>query len=107
MPIQQITPLELQLKKQVQPDLKILDVRETSEFEVAHIDDSVLIPLSLIPLKVDELSPDDEWVVLCHHGVRSMMACRFLAQAGFEKLYNLLGGIDAWSLECDPAVPRY
>ncbi len=107
MPIQSITPQQLQLKKQSQPGLKILDVRETSEFEVAHIADSLLIPLSLIPLKLDQLNRDEELVVLCHHGVRSMMACRFLAQAGFEKLYNLLGGIDAWSQECDPSVPRY
>ncbi len=102
MPIQQLTPQELQQKKQSQPDLKILDVRETNEFDIAHIANSVLIPL-----KLDELDRDEEIVVLCHHGVRSMMACRFLAQSGFEKLYNLLGGNDAWSLECDPSVPRY
>jgi len=107
MSIQQITPLQLQQKRAQQPDLKILDVREPHEFEFAHIVDSILIPLSLIPLKIEELDRNEDFVVLCHHGVRSMMACQFLAKEGFEKLYNLAGGIDAWSLECDSTVPRY
>ncbi len=107
MSIQQITPLQLQQKRTQQPDLKILDVREPHEFEFAHIVDSILIPLSLIPLKIEELNRDEDLVVLCHHGVRSMMACRFLAKEGFENLYNLAGGIDAWSVECDSTVPRY
>jgi len=107
MSIQQITPLQLQQKITQQADLKILDVREPQEFEFAHIEDSVLIPLSLIPLKVEELDRNEELVVLCHHGVRSMMACQFLAKEGFENLYNLVGGIDAWSVECDSTVPRY
>ncbi len=107
MSIIQLTAKELQEKLQSEQKVFILDVREKSEYDIARIDGSSLIPLSLLPLKVDELDKNQDTVVLCHHGVRSMMACRYLEGAGFTRLYNLLGGINAWSLECDESVPQY
>jgi adenylyltransferase/sulfurtransferase len=67
----------------------------------------VLIPLGQLPQRVRELDSSREIVLHCHTGVRSMRALEFLRQAGFRKLHNLRGGIEAWSLEVDPAVPRY
>lgn len=107
MPLTHLTALQLQEKIQTTDDLLLLDVREQNEFDYAHIDGSRLIPLSLLPLRLDELNRDQEIVVICHHGVRSMQGCMFLDRNGFSKLYNLAGGIDAWSLECDSLVPRY
>ncbi len=107
MPITQLSAIQLQKKIQNGEDLLLLDVREQNEFDYAHIEGSRLIPLSLIPLRRDELDSDKGIVLICHHGVRSMQASIFLEQCGFEQLYNLTGGIDAWSVECDSSVPRY
>jgi rhodanese-related sulfurtransferase len=107
MPLTHLSALQLQDKIQTDDDLLLLDVREPHEFDYAHIDGSKLIPLSLLPLRLNELNQDQEIVVICHHGVRSMQGCMFLDRSGFSKLYNLTGGIDAWSQECDSLVPRY
>lgn len=85
----------------------LLDVREPNEFAFAHIPNSLHIPLRLIPERMQELDKQLDIVVMCHHGMRSQQACLFLEQYGFSQLYNLKGGIDAWSLSCDPTVPRY
>ena len=58
-------------------------------------------------LKWLELEPEEEIVVMCHHGIRSANVCMFLARNGFEKVFNLDGGIDSWSLEVDENTPRY
>lgn len=99
--------MQLQEKIRSSNDLLLLDVRESNEFDYARIEGSLLIPLSLIPLKANELEPDRETVVICHHGMRSMQASAYLERCGFSKLFNLNGGIDAWSVECDSSVPRY
>ena len=88
-------------------EFSILDVREPFEVELAALPTAVTIPLREIPHRIGELDPDRVWVVMCHHGVRSAQVCQFLAGHGFEQLHNLSGGIDAWSLEVDPTVPRY
>jgi len=107
MPITPISAQQLQRRLQNQDDLTLLDVRENHEFAHAHISGSQHIPLNQLPQSIGQLDPERDLVVLCHHGVRSQQACLFLEQYGFERLYNLRGGIDAWSLECDPTVPRY
>jgi rhodanese-related sulfurtransferase len=84
----------------------LLDVREPREHKVAQIG-GTLVPLATLPLKLNELDPDQEIVVLCHHGGRSGMATEFLRRNGFPKARNLRGGIEAWSREVDPSVPRY
>jgi rhodanese-related sulfurtransferase len=107
MPIKQLLPIELKNKIQDKEQLFLLDVREPFEFEHARIDGSVLIPLNQIPQRLRELDFDQEIVLICHHGIRSMQAANFLAQVGFKQVSNLVGGIDAWSVECDSSVVRY
>ena len=85
----------------------LLDVREPTEYAIGHLPHSHLIPLGLLPARVSELDTADEIVAYCHHGTRSLQAVRLLDRFGFKKLHNLRGGIDAWSTDVDPAVPRY
>lgn len=107
MPISQISVQQLQQRLQNHEGLLLLDVREANEYAYAHIDGSTHIPLRQLPEQVEQLEPDQDIVVICHHGVRSQQACLFLEQYGFERLFNLKGGIDAWSVHCDPTVSRY
>jgi rhodanese-related sulfurtransferase len=88
-------------------ELMLLDVREPAEVHFCAIDGSVHIPLGQLPGRLAELDPEREIVVVCHHGARSFQAAAFLRARGFENVYNLAGGIDAWSLSVDPSVPRY
>jgi sulfur-carrier protein adenylyltransferase/sulfurtransferase len=87
--------------------LLLIDVREPFEYELARIDGARLIPLQQLPRHVDELRAARRVVVHCHSGVRSGRAVDYLRQHGIEAAVNLAGGIDAWSVEIDPAVPRY
>jgi rhodanese-related sulfurtransferase len=85
----------------------LLDVREPYERELAKIDPSIHIPMAEIPERLEEIPKDREVVVYCHGGSRSMMVAGFLSGQGYRSVANLEGGIDAWSLDVDPAVPRY
>ena len=87
----------------------LLDVRRPKEWQAAHIEGAKLIPLDQLAAGLAELSPWREApvVVHCHHGVRSRQATAWLRQAGFMNVYSMAGGIDAWSMLIDPAVPRY
>ncbi len=89
----------------------LLDVREPWEAHLASIMiegvRSQLIPMGQIPERLGELDPAQPVVCYCHHGVRSLQVVAFLQRAGFDSVYNLAGGIDAWSLATDPSVPRY
>ena len=87
--------------------LFLLDVREPHEYSMAKIEGSVLVPLGELPTSLDKLNQEDEIVALCHHGMRSADAVGFLLQQGFTKVKNLVGGIDAWSVEVDQSVARY
>ena len=82
-------------------------MREPVEHATASISGAVLIPMREIPGRMTELDRDKEIVVFCHHGSRSAMVVEFLRRQGFARAINLSGGIDAWSLEVDPTVPRY
>lgn len=87
--------------------LEIVDVREPHEWEVARIEGARLVPLRTLARALDALPRDRDLVLQCHHGVRSRMAAELLREHGFTRLWNLTGGIDRWSLEVDPTVPRY
>lgn len=87
--------------------LVVLDVREPWEFDVASLANSTLVPLSTLPSAINRLERELEYVVLCHHGARSDMAATFMRSRGFSRVHNLVGGIEAWSIEVDPTVPRY
>ena len=107
MPITQCSVQELQERLQNNENLVLLDVREANEYAFAHIQGSLHIPLRQIPERIQELNTEQDIAVLCHHGIRSQQACLFLEQYGFNHLYNVVGGIDAWSLSCDATVSRY
>jgi rhodanese-related sulfurtransferase len=89
----------------------LLDVREPWEFERAAIRidglETRLVPMNSIPARIDELDPLQPVVCICHHGARSAQVVAFLERQGFEAVYNLAGGVDAWSQQVDPRVPRY
>ncbi len=89
------------------PALVVLDVREPHEYDIAHIEGTRLIPLSELPGRLRELDGRAPIVTLCHHGLRSAHALELLKGAGFGRVRSLRGGIDAWSVDVDPEVPRY
>jgi len=85
----------------------LLDVREPWEYSTAQIQPATLIPLGELAHRVSEVPRDQEIVVYCHHGMRSARAVSMLRHAGWEKVYNLSGGIERWSIEADASIPRY
>ena len=105
--IPQMHPLQLKERLDKGDDIFILDVRETWEHHTARIEGGYLIPLGELIERTQELMAEEEIVVICHHGVRSMHGAQMLKESGFDKVHNLSGGIDAWSQIIDPNVPRY
>ncbi len=106
--MRQLTPTQLIQHLQtatVKPVL--LDVREPSEFAFCAIEGAINMPLAHIPDSANNLDPEQEYVLICHHGVRSQRAGAFLTAQGFEKLINLVGGIEAWACDIAPDMPRY
>jgi adenylyltransferase/sulfurtransferase len=87
----------------------MIDVRQPWESDVARLPGSLLIPLNELPQRLQEVpnEPTVTVVVYCHHGVRSLSAVTYLQRLGYLHVRSLAGGIDAWSCEVDPAVPRY
>ncbi len=102
-----ISVQELKRKMDAREAFELIDVREPFEFEIARITGAKLIPLDEIPDRADDLQREQTFIVHCHSGVRSAQAARLLKQRGFAKVYNLEGGIDAWSDFIDPTVPKY
>jgi adenylyltransferase/sulfurtransferase len=98
---------ELKQKTDAREPFELIDVREPFEYEIARIDGAKLIPLGEIADRVGELRREQPIVVHCHSGQRSAQAVRLLQQRGFSNVYNLDGGIDAWSDQIDPTVPKY
>lgn len=85
----------------------LLDVRESWEWELAHISGSIHIPMHLIPLRHNELPDDTRLIIICHHGVRSLQVAHYLLDVGFEQVYSLNGGIDRWATTVDSSIPLY
>lgn len=87
---------------------RLIDVREPWEFSTAKIEGSLAMPMGDVPARAhQELDPDERLLVLCHHGARSLSVTNWLRQQGFEAAQSVAGGIEAWSLQIDPSVPRY
>jgi sulfur-carrier protein adenylyltransferase/sulfurtransferase len=108
-PVAEISAAELQRAQVRGDELLLIDVREPHEFEKARIPGAKLVPLGQLDARLGELA---DWktrrvVAHCHKGGRSAKACAQLRDAGFTKVANLSGGIDAWSITVDPNVPRY
>lgn len=85
----------------------VLDVREPWEVAICALPNSINIPLSTIPSRLSEIPEDRRVVALCHHGMRSLQATRWLRGRDLDNVVNLQGGIDAWSRQIDPSVPTY
>ena len=103
----EISPQELKQKLDENESLFLLDVREQSEYDIVHIEGALLVPLNTLPHQIDSLPSDQEIVVYCHHGQRSLYATAYLHQNGFTDVKNLTGGIDQWAAEIDPTLKRY
>jgi rhodanese-related sulfurtransferase len=104
----EITPEEVKAKLDRGEGFTLLDVREPWEFETAHMPGSKLVPVGDVPSRAhQELDPEDQIVVVCHHGVRSLNVTAWLRQQGFEKAQSMRGGIDAWSRQVDANIPTY
>jgi len=105
--MKQIRPSELAAQLQTARTPFLLDVREPWEWNVCRIPGAILIPMRELPARLEELNKEAETVVICHHGVRSYHAARYLESLGFGDIVNLSGGVAAWADEVDPAMPRY
>lgn len=109
----EVTPRETHVAMRAESTrLVLLDCRRPDEHQVARIEGSVLIPLSELEKRADELEDDDgsrsqPIIVHCHHGQRSLRATSTLRALGFTNVRSMAGGIDLWSIDIDPRVPRY
>ncbi len=102
-----LSPVEVKVILENKNGMRLIDVREEWEHEIAKIEGSELMPLSNFMSRINELNKDDNLIIYCHRGVRSANVCNFLANQGFKNLINLKGGIEAWSNEVDQSVPKY
>ncbi|MEQ1661701.1 MAG: rhodanese-like domain-containing protein [Thiobacillus sp.] len=105
--MRQFRPAELAAYLEAGHTPQLLDVREPWEWERCSLPGARLIPMQELPARLKELDQTAETVVICHHGVRSFHAARYLETAGFGNVINLTGGVAAWADEVDPAMPRY
>jgi rhodanese-related sulfurtransferase len=103
----QVDVEELNAALQAGQDVQLLDVREDWEFTLARLEGALWIPLAELGRRLEELDRQRPLVVYCHHGIRSLHAALALRSRGFEQARSLRGGIDRWSQEIDPTVPRY
>src|SRR4030095_10038757 len=107
-PFGTITVEEVKAKQDAGEKFRLIDVREPSEYQLCRIAGAELKPLGQIMQWMQELGDKEEDFVLhCHHGMRSEQASAFLARQGYNNVKNMIGGIDAWSARVDPSVPRY
>jgi rhodanese-related sulfurtransferase len=106
----EINPAEAQAQLNSSKQSALIDVREPWEFAVASIGGSLLIPMQSVPAelqRLEGLADEGDLLVLCHHGVRSLQVVSWLRAQGIENCYSITGGIDRWSAELEPAIPRY
>jgi rhodanese-related sulfurtransferase len=113
LPFDEIEPETLAQRRQQAPsdDLQLIDVREPAEVAAAALEGFENLPLSEFAAWSNTIhsrfDTDKETIVLCHHGMRSAQMCAWLAQQGFTRLKNVVGGIDAYAIKVDRSVPRY
>jgi len=103
----QISPAEVAKRLLAGEQLQLIDLRSREEWDTVHIEGSTLFTQELMQKILSESAKHREFVFLCHHGVRSLDAASFFAGHGFEHVRSMTGGIDAWSIEVDPDLPRY
>lgn len=106
----ELSPQELRSVLEKGEKVALIDVREPQEYAVARIEEFQLMPMQTVPAqlqKLQTLSAEKPIAILCHHGVRSLNVAMWLRQQGIANCFSVSGGIDRWSQEIDPGVPRY
>ena len=103
----EITPRELKDRLDRGEKLLLVDVREPHEHALCRIEGAVLIPMGTIPANFQKLDADEDVICFCHHGMRSLDVANWLRQQGVKSAKSMAGGIDRWSTEIDPQIPRY
>jgi rhodanese-related sulfurtransferase len=103
----QISPTQIASRTEAGEDLALIDVRSREEWDAVHLENSTFLTQELMEEILTTWPKDREIVFLCHHGIRSLDAAAFFAGHGFQNVASMSGGIDSWSLEVDPAIPRY
>lgn len=105
MPLSEIEPQELR-DLLARREVTLIDIREPWEAEICSIEGGTLVPMRSLPQRLQEIAADKPVALYCHHGVRSLMAARFMAQHGYDAR-SLAGGIAAWAEEIEPTMARY
>jgi rhodanese-related sulfurtransferase len=103
----EITPNEVKQRLDKGEKLLLIDVREPHEHAICNIAGAVLIPMGTIPANLQKLDVDEDVICFCHHGMRSLDVANWLRSRGVGTAKSMAGGIDRWSMEIDPKVPRY
>jgi rhodanese-related sulfurtransferase len=103
----EIMPQEVKRRLDSGEKLLLIDVREPHEHTMCRIEGSVLIPMGTIPANLQKLDIDEDVICFCHHGMRSLDVANWLRSRGVASAKSMAGGIDRWSIEIDPKVPRY
>jgi rhodanese-related sulfurtransferase len=106
----EVLPSEVKRRMEAGEQLQLVDVREPHEERVAAINGATLIPMRTVPAnlqKIEGMADDAAVIVFCHHGMRSLQVVNWLREQGVSNCQSMAGGIDRWSLEIHPAVPRY
>lgn len=109
--MEQLHPTQAQALLQADPSAVLLDVREPWELQAASVHvpatQALHLAMATVPMRLDEIPRTQPVICICHHGARSAQVVAFLERQGYDQVYNLAGGIDAWSTHVDPTVPRY
>jgi rhodanese-related sulfurtransferase len=106
----EITPREVRQRLDAGEAILLIDVREPAEYALTSIEGAELIPMGTVPSRLQHLdaaADDATLIIFCHHGVRSLNVAYWLREQGVAGCQSMTGGIDRWSEEVDPAVPRY
>lgn len=104
----EITPQDVKARLDSGERLRLIDVREPLEVHLASIAEAAVIPMRDVPKALDALEDEENpIIVFCHHGMRSLQVVGWLREHGVDNCLSMAGGIDRWSLEIDPKVPRY
>lgn len=103
----EITPRQVKERLDHGEQLILVDVREPHEHALCRIEGAILIPMGTIPSNLQKLDADEDVICFCHHGMRSLDVASWLRQQGVQSAKSMAGGIDRWSVEIDPKVPRY
>ncbi len=103
----EITPADVKARLEQGEKLALIDVREPWEYALCRIEGAKHVPLGTLAASLETLPDVDEVICYCHHGMRSLDAAAWLRFQGIERAKSLAGGIERWSIEIDPQVPRY